>query len=75
MVIIKKQVLAIIIDEISMGSNDILFHIHFWLREIFGCLNNIHLQAFQSLQWEIFYNYLQFEQNQFMQSTMIVGKI
>ena len=35
----------------------------------------LHLQAFKSMQSEIFYNYLQFEENQFMQSAMIAGKI
>ena len=35
-----SKVKAIIIDEISMVSNDLLFHNHLRLLEIFGCLNN-----------------------------------
>ena len=31
---------VIITDEISIVSNDLLFHVHLWLTEIFGSVND-----------------------------------
>ena len=40
---------VIIIDEISMVSNDLLFHVHLRLTEIFGSVNDQTLQPFVSV--------------------------
>ena len=74
-----SKVKAIIIDEISMVSNDLLFHIHLQLVESFGCPNNT---PFAGLSITVVGDFLQLPPvraqpvyAEFMQSTMIVSKI
>ena len=73
-----SKVKAIIIDEISMVSNDLLFHIHLQLMESFGCPNNT---PFAGLSITVVGDSLQLPPvraqpvyAEFMQSTMIVSK-
>ena len=70
-----SKVKAIIIDEISMVSNDLLFHNHLRLLGIFGCLNNIPFACLSIIVRDFLQLAPQFERNQFVQTTMIVVKI
>ena len=70
-----SKVKAIIIDEISMVSNDLLFHNHLRLLGIFGCLNNTPFACLSIIVRDFLQLAPQFERNQFVQTTMIVVKI
>ena len=62
---------VIVIDEISMVSNDLLFHVYLLVTEIFGYVNN---QPFASVSVSVF-SFHQEEGNQYMQIVKITGKI
>ena len=57
------EVKTIIIDKISIVSNDFLFDIHLRLLEIFGYPNNTPFAGLSIIVVGDFYNYLHFKQN------------
>ena len=69
------EVKIIIIDEVSIVSNDLLLHIHLRLTEILASKGTFLLQESQSLQLDIFYNCHQLELYQFTLNIISLGII
>ena len=67
------QVNVLIIDEISMFSNDFLLHVRCRLVEIFGCRTDIPFAWITIIAVGDFCSYLQSEQYHFMQKKNVTG--
>ena len=66
---------VIVIDEISMVSNDLLFHVYLRVTKIFEYVNNQPFASVSVITVGDFFSFHQEEEKQYMQIVKITGKI